>query len=360
MKKVNDELTDLFRSRLGESEMQVRKGFWENLETDIPMVVSRRRQMIYRFTAAASVLLILVGASAALWYFSPKEEIANAFTQVAVSTGTSGSINGDMVQQEFPIVQPSVVSPAPSSLKPVAITEEPDEEESFSFSFSMSVSISSSSSNTGRYDRNSQVSYGAQDRLTDQPDNGGMQTASPASDKGTVESSSKDPRGKWSVGAYLSAGLLNYTSATVKHKLPLSGGISLRKELSDHWGIESGLNYTQLNSRLTTGDDVYNQKQTLHYIGIPVKVDYSLYKNNRMNVYASGGGMVEKCVNGSVDPLQLSLSAAVGVQYKVSNRLSLYAEPGLSYHFDDGSSITSIRKEKPLNMNLLCGVRMTY
>ena len=61
-----------------------------------------------------------------------------------------------------------------------------------------------------------------------------------------------------------------------------------------------------------------------------------------------------------VDPLQLSLTAALGLQYKFNERISVYAEPGLAYYFDDGSPVSTIRKEKPLNFNLLCGVRMTY
>lgn len=399
MKKESDELTDLFRFRLGESEMKVREGFWENLEMNVPVVISRRRQLIFRLTAAASVLLVLAGASAALWYFSPNDEIASAFTQVAVTSGTSGQLNADIVHQEFPVVQNSPVSPVPSSLKPVAEIENHPLEEPFSISFSMSFSFSSSASSTpDRYDTNS-ANYNRASSLSAQSDNDQRQTAFPSDDRSSQSPQAKQR--KWSVGVHASAGLLNdhihtrdmkpfvsndmttgFTSGTISHKLPFSAGISVRRELSDRWGIESGLTYSQLNSDLTaSGEDVYyNQNQTLHYIGIPVKADYSLYRNNRMTLYASSGGMIEKCVSGKVetgyyennrktkssgrsnkaDQLQISLTAAIGLQYRISDRLSLYAEPGLSYHFDDGSSVASIRKEKPLNINLLCGVRMTY
>lgn len=363
MKKENDELTNLFRTRLEDAEMPVREGFWEELQQDIPVVISRRRQFMHRFSAAASVLLILAGASAAFWYFSPKEEIANAFTQVAVSTGTSGKMGADIVHSELPDFHASSTSPVPVASKPAAEIEDNEEEESFSVSFSMSFSISSSS-NTHTQNR-TENNYERQTSYGPGPEAG--QQGFSADEQQDALTIDKDKKYRtWSSSVFASAGLLNAHSHmpqyTMKHKQPLSLGATVRKELSDRWGIESGLVYTQLNSETNATDGSYSQDQTLHYVGIPMKADLSLYKNKRVNLYASAGGMIEKCVSGDVKPneLQLSLTAAVGLQYKLSDRLSLYAEPGLGYHFDDGGPVSTIRKEKPLNMNLLCGVRMTY
>lgn len=382
MKKENDELTNLFLTRLQDVEMPVRDGFWEELQDEIPVMISRRRLFIRRFSAAASVMLILAGTSAAFWYFSPKEEIATAFTQMTVSTGTSAKMGIDVVHEELPSFQASTTSPVPASSKPGAMVDETEEEESFSMSISMSFSFSSSSSNETQHQNNT-------NRYENQASYAGGLNEGSASSQTKEESVSpvsieKEKKRTWSVGVYASAGLLNdrihsdqiqpfYTTptidgtpmpGTIKHKQPFSAGVAVRKELSDRWGIESGLVYTQLNSEISaaSGTLSYTQDQKLHYIGIPVKADVSLYKTERINLYASAGGMVEKCVGGDVkpNPLQLSLTAAAGIQYKLNDRLSLYAEPGLSYHFDDGSPVSTIRKEKPLNVNLSCGVRMTY
>ena len=56
-------------------------------------------------------------------------------------------------------------------------------------------------------------------------------------------------------------------------------------------------------------------------------------------------------------PLQLSANAAVGLQFKIADNIGIYAEPGLSYFFDDNSSLNTIYKEKPLNFNLNIGFR---
>ena len=112
--KGNDEITGLFRSRLSGAEMTVRDGFWEELKGDLSRVetdatntsAATKRSVLtprfYRVAAAASVILVLGAASAAFWYFSPKDEIQEAFTKVATLT-PEGNLNGDVVQEKFPL-----------------------------------------------------------------------------------------------------------------------------------------------------------------------------------------------------------------------------------------------------------------
>jgi len=40
--------------------------------------------------------------------------------------------------------------------------------------------------------------------------------------------------------------------------------------------------------------------------------------------------------------------------------LALFAEPSVSHHFDSDASTRTLRTERALNVNLLCGLRMTY
>lgn len=48
-----------------------------------------------------------------------------------------------------------------------------------------------------------------------------------------------------------------------------------------------------------------------------------------------------------------------GGEIRIVKGLSVYAEPGLSYYFDNGSSIRNIYKDKPLNFSLNLGMRWT-
>ena len=74
----------------------------------------------------------------------------------------------------------------------------------------------------------------------------------------------------------------------------------------------------------------------------------------------------EKCIAGAEDngfgaePIQLSIAAGLGIRYKLNDRIALFAEPTVSHHFDTDSQTKTLRTERPTNLNLLCGVRMTY
>ena len=141
MKKENDEITDLFRTRLADAGMTVRDGFWEELSQDIPVACQHRRRLIFfRVAAAASVLLVLAASSATFWYLSPKEEMEEAFTKIVVAN--SGRMDGDGVRaNQLPTaMEPVLPKPAPKSFG--LLSQYPEEGDSVSISFSMSFSFS--------------------------------------------------------------------------------------------------------------------------------------------------------------------------------------------------------------------------
>lgn len=359
MKKENDEIVDLFRSRLTDAKLPVRSEIWDSLEKEIPAVIHRRhRHIMYRFAAAASVLLVLVGSSAAFWYFSPKEEIADAFIQVAVSSIPKGNINSDAVIVDLPAINKTAVQPSIVPHKNKGSNQQiiENEEESISVSFSMSFSFSSSNqSNNNR--TVSEISRELENLYSGESNQGERNRDEEKNATEAITTLNNRDNKKWAVGVSASTGL-KQSDKGISHKMPLSLGLTVQRDLSKKVALESGIVYTQLNSDFEINNITSHQK--LHYIGIPIKANISLYETNRLNLYASGGGMIEKCISGGSDAFQSSLSAGIGLQYKLNNRLSLYTEPGLTYHFDDGSSMNTLRSEKPLNMNLLCGIRMTY
>lgn len=165
---------------------------------------------------------------------------------------------------------------------------------------------------------------------------------------------------------------------SVKHHMPVTVGLTVAWHFHKDWALETGLNYTLLSSDIHSGSKSYvEETQKLHYVGIPVKLHRSIWKNSWLSVYASAGGVMEKCVSGKletvtmtnggnrtsentsldVDPLQWSVTAAAGAQVNFTSRFGLYVEPGIAYYFDDHSGVETIRKEHPLNFNLQLGLR---
>lgn len=176
------------------------------------------------------------------------------------------------------------------------------------------------------------------------------------------------------------------------HHLPIHFGLVLRYALSDRWSIEGGLSYALLTSDIrqtsnirqtsTTSITLLRQydadiEQRLTYIGIPVNVSYQLWGNRRFNVYGSVGGMAEKMVKGkryveetypmiqerdesvSIRPLQFSVNGRLGAEFLFIDWLSLYAEPGVGYWFDNGSDVPTYYQDKPFSFNLNVGLRFT-
>ncbi len=165
-----------------------------------------------------------------------------------------------------------------------------------------------------------------------------------------------------------------------KHHQPVRFGASVRLPLNDRWGLETGLNYSYLSSDFTFGDERggYDVRQRLHYVGVPLNVSCNLWRVGRFAVYASAGGAVDFCVSGrsetdthaagTTSPAssermretrpQLSVSATAGVEYKFTDALGVYVEPGVAYYFDNGSDVTTVYKDKPLNLNINLGLRI--
>lgn len=154
---------------------------------------------------------------------------------------------------------------------------------------------------------------------------------------------------------------------SVEHKQPISVGMSVRKVLSKGFSLETGLMYTFLSSDVLFSGHVDKLEQKLHYLGIPLRINWSFLQKNRFELYVSAGGALEKCIYGklgseeqTVKPIQLSVLGALGAQVNLTHRLGIYVEPGVSYYFDDGSSVQTIRKENPCNFTLQGGIRLTY
>ena len=156
------------------------------------------------------------------------------------------------------------------------------------------------------------------------------------------------------------------------HHLPLAIGMSVSYPLSNTLALSSGLVYTRAASdfQQTMSGSTINTQQTLHYIGIPLQLHYTLLQWQTLSLYANAGGQADVNVKArrttegvpvkvSHDRLQWSLSGAVGVQYPIIPHLALYGEAGARWYIDNNSSLETYFKEHPLSPNLQVGLRFT-
>ena len=183
------------------------------------------------------------------------------------------------------------------------------------------------------------------------------------------------------IGDILIANLNEAVLIDQKHHQPLTFGVRVAYPLTDRLAIESGLNYSLLRSDFTYGGNkAYEEKrQALHYLGIPLSLNYTLIRFRRLDFIVSAGAMAEKCVYGkvttdyvldnnkttdhntvSVKGLQWSSGVSASLQYNFAKHFGLFIEPGLQYRFgnSENSSVRSSYTEEPLNFSLAAGMRI--
>src|SRR5574344_104890 len=151
----------------------------------------------------------------------------------------------------------------------------------------------------------------------------------------------------------------------LKYKIPISYGLSVRKYINSNTSLESGLYFTKLNTQFINDN---KSEQNLWYMGIPVKIGYSIYNTKRFDLYISAGGTMEICIAAKYGgnypiksvkkiPLQFSINAAAGAQYLFTSHFGLFIEPGVSYFFKRDNAPFTIRSKHPTNFNLNIGFR---
>lgn len=158
----------------------------------------------------------------------------------------------------------------------------------------------------------------------------------------------------------------DYDKSSFRHHLPLSFGLSFRKEFAYGLSLDCGLNYTLLRSDVRLPYSSEDVSQVLHFIGIPLRLNWQFVERGPFSAYLGGGGMVEKCVAARLGSefvgekaLQWSLAAALGAQYRLGNHVALYFEPEVSCYLTDTELRTSRTDTSP-TLTLRLGMRFAF
>lgn len=147
-----------------------------------------------------------------------------------------------------------------------------------------------------------------------------------------------------------------YPSVNCNHHPALfKGGLSVGIPLADRLKIVTGLEYSRYRSdfgwsfsggpavKPTNGE----KQQIVRYLGVPLRLDWSLARNYMVDVYIGAGVQADYCVGADLidsrteeahrietvkrDGFVFSLLAAGGIQVNANERIGLYLEPELIY-----------------------------
>lgn len=159
-----------------------------------------------------------------------------------------------------------------------------------------------------------------------------------------------------------------------EHDFPVKVGLTLRVPLSQRFALDAGLSYARMCSDLTffnLADYRENHgTQQVNYLGVPVALTADLWRNRWWSIYASAGGEVAKSVKTTwrtaqgqtfdvtERPWQWGVSAAVGVQFNITQYVGLYAQPSADYYFDNHSVVKTYYSDHPFTPALRMGVRV--
>ena len=156
-----------------------------------------------------------------------------------------------------------------------------------------------------------------------------------------------------------------------KHHAPVSVGLQVAFGIAPRLSLSTGLVYTRTSSDFYpyASCSSYNVHQVLHYVGIPVGLNYEFWQSGGFHAYVMAGAEADynvkndteeegvKKENAKRDRVQFSGKASLGAQYDITPKVGLYIEPGAKYYFDNGSHVENTFKDKKLNFNLQFGLR---
>lgn len=152
----------------------------------------------------------------------------------------------------------------------------------------------------------------------------------------------------------------------IRHYMPVRVGATARYPLTERLYLMSGVEYSFYRSkaeRYLTG----TEKQDAHYLGVPLRLDWSPLKRRHLDLYLGAGASADWCVAVSragksvkKDGLSLSAVTAAGALYKFNSSVGFYIEPQLTWTPDNSRSrLETYRTTHPVTFGVATGLRFT-
>lgn len=177
----------------------------------------------------------------------------------------------------------------------------------------------------------------------------------------------------------MSNNISEQTKTDIEYDFPMTYAAMFRYRITDKWAVDAGVSFAVLGSSWKSGssDSHYRIRQKVYNIGIPVSASFTFLDTRFVTMYATAGGAVEKAVDGSETtvvrsgsedmksvkndleekPWQYSVNAGIGLQFNITNKCGIFAEPRITRHLE--SSDLPLRKHDT-EFNLGIGLRLSY
>ena len=150
------------------------------------------------------------------------------------------------------------------------------------------------------------------------------------------------------------------------HRVPVIVGLSARIPVTEKLGITTSLEYSLYTSQITYPFTVQERTQHVHYLGIPVRLDWSFISGRWFEAYVGAGVKGDFCMDAKLDKMNLGkdgpafrLLGAGGIQFNATRNLSLFVEPEISWIVPSERRVLSTySSEHPWMFTVATGVRI--
>lgn len=181
-----------------------------------------------------------------------------------------------------------------------------------------------------------------------------------------VKSNASTPNQAYANGGAFFPGTNNLGDfGSYSHRMPVIVGITTRIRVTEKLGITTGLEYSLYTSLYTDSLLSGDRTQHVHYLGVPVRLDWVFVSNKWLDIYAGAGMKGDFCLGATVAEIELGrdgsafrLLGASGIQFNATSYLGIYVEPVISWTLPSKRRVLSTySNEHPWMFSVAAGVR---
>lgn len=171
------------------------------------------------------------------------------------------------------------------------------------------------------------------------------------------------------------------------HVQPISFGVLTSFDVTPKLYFETGIIYTYLSSETTSKSEDFknSEKAQFHYLGVPLNLNYTILNLNKLDLFVTAGGMIEKDIYGRIkysdekklqtidggyatsnsmkikqrNP-QVSVTAGMGITYPIYDKVNLFGKVGGRYYLDAKNEYETYYSNERFGLDLQFGLKINF